>query len=295
MKGNILITGATGSLGKSVLNNLLKDFPSDKLSVLVRDDNKTTEFKNKGVTTFVGDYDNYNSLVSAFKTIDSLYFVSGSDIANRTKQHENVINAAKEAGVKHIVYTSFVRENETQNSPIATVAEAHLKTEKWLKNSGIDYTILKHTIYMDFIPMFLGEQMLDTGVAYLPAGDGKNSFVTRNDMAEVGAKILTSLEDHKNKEYDIINENTIGFKDIASQISEITGKQIQYVSPSQKEYIETLTKAGVPQEYIGVFAGFSEAFKQEEFIKTGTTIKALIGRKPTNIKEFLTQAYSKKQ
>ena len=112
-------------------------------------------------------------------------------------------------------------------------------------------------------------------------------------MAEVGSKILTSIEDHKNKEYEINNENALSIRDIATQISEITKKPIQYISPTQQEYIETLTKAGVPIEYIGMFAGFAEAFKQEEFIKSGTTIESIIGRKPTTISEFLTQVYSK--
>ena len=293
MKEKILITGATGNLGKLVLNNLLEELPASQLSILVRDVTKATEFKDKGVTVYNGDYNNYDSLILAFKNIDNIYFVSSSDISNRTKQHENVINAAKEAGIKHIVYTSFIRKNETETSPIAAVANAHLKTESWLKNSGMDYTILKHTIYADFLPIFLGENLLETGIAYLPAGEGKNTFVTRSDMAEVGSKILTSIEDHKNKEYEINNENALSIRDIATQISEITKKPIQYISPTQQEYIETLTKAGVPIEYIGMFAGFAEAFKQEEFIKSGTTIESIIGRKPTTISEFLTQVYSK--
>jgi len=292
MKDTILITGATGNLGKLVLNNLLEELPSSQVSILVRDATKVTEFKDKGVTVYVGDYDNYESLISAFKTIDKLYFVSGSDIANRTKQHENVMKAAKEAGVKHVVYTSFVRKNDTETSPIAAVAEAHLKTEKWLKNSGMAYTILKHTIYMDFIPMFLGEHLLETGVAYLPAGEGKNSFVTRSDMAKVGAKVLLS-DAHKNKEYDLTNTTNVTMGEIVAQISEITGKPIQYVSPTQEAYIQKLLKAEVPEEYVYMFAVFAKAFKQEEFIKTGTTIESLTGEKPTTISEFLTQVYSK--
>ena len=292
MDGNILITGATGNLGSLVLHNLLKEVPSNQLAVLIRNKEKATEFNDKGITTFLGDYDTYKSLVSAFKNIDSLYFVSGSDIENRTKQHKNVVNAAKEAGVKHIVYTSFVRENETDSSPIASVAEAHLKTENWLKSSGIDYTILKHTIYMDFIPMFLGENLVETGVAYLPAGEGKNSFVTRSDMAKVGAKALLS-DAHKNKEYNITNTTNATIGEIVSQIAAITKKTLQYISPTQEEYIQTLLKADVPEAYVYMFAGFAEAFKQEEFIKTGTTIEALTGEKPTTISEFLTEVYSK--
>ena len=190
-----------------------------------------------------------------------------------------------------MIYTSFIRENETENSPISFVSEAHLKTENWLKNSGMKYTILKHTIYADLIPMFLGEQLVETGVAYLPAGEGRNSFVTRNDMAKVGAKILTT-KGHVNKEYNITNEENISINEIVTEIAKITGKSIQYISPTQKEYIQTLTQAGVPSEFITMFSGFAEAFEQEEFIKTGTTIQTLTGKKPTSVKQFLKQTYS---
>lgn len=289
----ILVTGATGSLGGAVVNFLLKRTDVANISVLVRDEAKATDLKTKGVTLLEGDYNDYQSLVKAFKGIDKLYFVSSSDIENRNSQHKNVVDAAKEAGVKHVFYTSFVRKNETETSPIAMIADSHLKTEQWLEASGVNYTILKHTIYTDMIPIFLGDKLLETGVAYFPAGDGKVGFASRNDMAEVASVLLTT-ERHENKVYDITNAETVTFQDIAKYISQITDKDIQYVSPSADEYIETLTNAGVPAEYIHMFVGFAEAFKQNELDAVNNTIETLLGRKPETVAEYLEQVYGAK-
>lgn len=290
----ILVTGATGSLGKEVIGQLLNRTEASNLAVFVRDSSKVEGLKEKGVEIRIGDYNNYNTLVEAFKNTDKLYFVSGSDIENRVQQHNNVIKAAKEAGVGHVIYTSFIRKNETASSPIALIADAHIKTESWLKDSGIKYTILKHNIYTDMLPMFLGEKLLETGLAYLPAGNGKVAFTLRRDMAEVGAVILTT-EGHENKIYTVTNDNTVTIGDVATYISQITGKTIKYVSPTPEEYMKTLTDAGVPVEYVGMFADFSEAFKQGEFDHTNNFIETLLGRKPVSVKDFLAQVYSGKK
>lgn len=287
----ILITGATGHLGKEVVELLAEQSAESTIAALVRNPDKAELLKAKGVEIREGDYDDYDSLLRAFKGIDKLYFVSGSDIAHRTRQHENVVNAAKEAGVHHVVYTSFQRKNETASSPIAPVAEAHLKTEAWLKESGLAYTILKHTLYLDMLPMFMGEQVLESGVIYQPAGDGKAAMLTRHDMAEVAAAILTS-EGHENKEYDITAGQAYSYGDIAAILSELAGKPIQYVSPSQEAFSKTLSERGVPAEAIGMSAGFAEAIKQGEFGKTSHDTETILGHQPTSLPDYLKQVYT---
>lgn len=288
----ILITGATGQLGKAVANYLLAENATG-LAVFVRDTSKVQDLTEKGVEVRVGSYDDYNSMLVAFKGVDKLYFVSGSDIEKRTKQHENVVKAAKEAGVGHIVYTSFIRNDETEKSPIAMVARSHIKAEEWIKESGMNYTILRHNIYMDMIPMFIGDQVLETGVIYLPAGETKVAFMLRDDMALAGARVLLT-EGHENKVYDITNESAVTFSEIASGISRLTGKAVNYVSPSTEEYIKTLTTAGVPIEFAGFYAGFAEAFKLGEFSLTNNQFEILTGRKPVSVDQFLAQVYSAK-
>ena len=287
----ILVTGATGHLGKATVDFLLqKGIAAGQISALARDESKAADLKTKGINVITGNYEDYASLVAAFKGVDKLLFVSANDVANRTVQQENVVKAAKEAGVKHVIYTSFERKNETETSPIAIVAEAQLKTEKWLKESGLTYTILKNNLYMDFIPVFIGDKVLETGVVYLPAGKGKAGFTLRNDMAEAAANILVT-PGHEGKIYDITNVETYTYDDIASAIAGITGKAIKYVSPTVEEYISTLTGAGVPAEYSGMFAGFALAQAEGEFDFVGNDLEQLLGRKPTTLKDFLKTIY----
>ena len=287
----ILITGATGQLGSEVAALVAKRAGASSVAALVRDPSKAETKLPAGLDLRVGDYDDYDSLVKAFAGVNKLYFVSSSDVAHRVKQHQNVVKAAQEAGVSHVMYTSFQRQNETDSSPIAAVAEAHLKTEAWLKASGLSYTILKHTLYTDLIPMFIGEDVLDRGVIYQPAGQGKAAFLLRHDMAEAGAAVLTT-EGHENKEYVIAANQAYSYADIASILSDITGKDISYVSPSKEEFTNTLSEQGVPDEIIGMSVGFAEAIKQGEFEGTSSAVETLTGRQPTSLPEYLKSVYT---
>jgi len=286
----ILVTGATGHLGKATIDFLLKKgIPAKNISALVRDMAKAGDLKTKGINIKIGNYDDYASLVTAFENVDKLLLVSGSDIHNRQQQQENAVKAAKEAGVKHIVYTSFVRSNETGTSPIAFVGKSHMATDKSIKASGIPYTIMLNSLYADMLPIFVGEKVLETGI-FLPAGDGKTSFTTRLDMAEAAASILAG-EGHENKEYVIANTSNYSMTDVATILSELSGKKITYTSPSNEVYVEIVSSAGVPMEYAKMFAAFSEAIKQNEFDTATSDLEKLIGRKPTGLKDYLKSVY----
>jgi len=286
----ILVTGSTGNFGQAAIDYLLrKGIEPGNIAALARDKNKAAGLSAKGINVRTGDYDDYNSLLRAFKGIDKLLLISASDIANRLKQQENAVKAAKEVGVKHIVYTSFVRKNETDTSPIALVGKAHIETDRLIKASGIPYTIMLNSLYADILPMFMGDKVLETGI-FLPAGEGKTSFTSRKDMAEAAACILTG-EGHFNKSYVIANTRTYSLYDVAEILSRLSGKKIAYLKPSAEVYTETLSKAGVPAEYIGMFAGFCEAIKQGEFDTTTTDLENLTGRPVTTLKEFLRSVY----
>jgi NAD(P)H dehydrogenase (quinone) len=287
----ILITGATGNFGKATIDFLLKkNIAANNIAALVRDPAKAEFLKNNGVNIRVGDYDDYSSLLIAFKGVDKLLLISGSDIVKRGTQQENAVKAAKEAGVKHIVYTSFERKNETGASPIATLAKAHIDTEKDIKASGMEYIIMRNNLYADVLPMFMGEKVLETGI-FLPAGDGNASFAPRLDMAEAAANILSG-EGHENKEYSITNDTNYSFADVASLLTELTGRQVLYHSPSAEIFTETLSKVGVPMEMIAMSAGFCEAIRQGEFSTTKSDLGYLLGRKPTTLKEYLKSVYT---
>jgi len=287
----ILITGASGQLGKSVIKHLLNKVEAKNLAVLVRNEEKASDLKPLGIDVRIGDYTNYESLLAAFKGIDKLYFISGSDFEGRSKQHENVVNAAKEVGVKHVVYTSFMRKDESSASPISFVVADHIETEIWLQESGMNYTFLRHNLYMDMLPLFMGENVLKTGLIYQPAGNGKVAFTLREDMAEVASHILTS-KGHENKTYDITSDKAYSYNDIASILTDITGKTIAYSSPSVEEFNKTMTEAGVPEMYISLFAGFAQAMEQGELDHCNSVMEQLIGRKATSMADYLREVYS---
>lgn len=288
----ILVTGATGHFGNAAIKSLLeKGVRADEILALVRNESTADDIKKQGIKVLVGDYNNYPSLVNAFTGVEKLLFVSGSDIVKRILQHENVINAAKEAGVKHIVYTSFQRKDESETSPLWIVAQSHILTEKRLKESGIDYTILKNNLYMDFLPGFIGEKVLETGILYVPAESGKVSAVLRIEMAEAAATILSS-PGHEGKEYDFTNTEAVSYQEIAETISEISGKKITYISPSIQDYGNALTNAGVPAEVVGIFSSFAIAQAKGELDVESSDLENLLGRKPLSVRNFLSSSYS---
>lgn len=287
----ILITGARGNFGKAAISHLLKaGIAPSLITGLVRDTENIDELTSIGIEVKIGDYDNYYSLVKAFKGIDKLLFVSGAEGEDRLKQHENVIKAAIETGIKHIIYTSVQRTNETINSPLYLISHSHIETEKLIKSSGIPFTILRNNLYLDVLPTLLGKDVLNKGV-FFPAGNGKIAFALRSEMAEAAVNILIN-DNHENKEYFISNSENITFQEITDILSNLTGKNLTYLDPSKEEYIQVLSNAGVTPAYIEMFAGFAEAINDGEFENTNNDLEILLGRKPTTIKAFLAESFS---
>lgn len=287
----ILVTGAGGHLGAAVVNELLNRVEAAEVAVLTRDAAKVADFAAKGVTVKIGDYDNYDSLINAFSGVDKLYFVSGNDIPNRMQQHENVVKAAKEAGVGHIVYTSFQRATDSKDSVIGFVGASHIGTEEIIKASGVTYTILKHALYLEVLPLFIGDSIIETGTLYLPTEDGKTAFASRLDMALGGAIVLTTAG-HENKEYDFSGDVAYSMEEVAEVLTKLSGKTITYVSPTPDDFKATLKGFGVPEEGIFVAAGFSAGIAEGEFETADTTLKNLIGHELISLETFLKGYYN---
>ncbi|MFZ4620648.1 MAG: SDR family oxidoreductase [Bacteroidota bacterium] len=286
----ILITGATGNLGKTTLDFLLKKVPAFSLAAMARQPEKLAGVKALGVDVRQGDYKDPASMLNAFKGIDTLFLVSSSDLTDRSTQHINAIDAAKQAGVKHIVFTSFQRKTDT-GSPIQFLAQSYIDSEKHLKSSGMTYTILKNGLYAEVLPMFLGQTVLETGI-FFPAGATKSAYTSRKDMAEAAAAVLAGTG-HENKEYELATEENVSFTDIASLLSELSGKTVGYVDPVKEIFIDALTKAGVPEQMIGMAAGFAEAIKLGEFASGKTDLQRLLGHPPVTMRESLQTLFFK--
>jgi len=227
-------------------------------------------------------------MINAFAGIDKLLFVSSGELGNRSEQHRQVVKAAKNAKVKHILYTSQIHKTDNPSSPMKFVMKSHLATEIAIMKSGMNYTILRNGLYLDMLPLFLGDKVIENGI-FLPAGNGGIAFTLRSEMAEVAATILSS-EGHKNKIYDISGK-AVSFLDIATNIYQITNKNITYVSPDLDSFINTTVKQGMPREYAKMLGGFAMAAQQGELEGENSPIEKLLGRKPTSVSVFLEKMY----
>ncbi len=287
----ILVTGATGNLGKATIHSLLSRgiAPSD-ITALVRDEARSAELKSKGLQIKVGDYQDMESLKSAFQGVDKLLLISSSsDIHQRFEQHRNAINAAREKGVGHIVYTSFDMKN-LQQSIMGEEVRYHAYTADYLKQIGTPYTLMNNTMYADMIPILSGKDILNKGIA-IPAGDGKTPFLPITEMAETLAVVLTT-PGHENKEYVIAAETAFSFAEIADMLSDITGKKITYHQPEVNAYIARLIQIGASEEDAAYIARFCVAIAKGEFDTNKSDVRRLLGRSPVSLKDFLKSIYS---
>jgi NAD(P)H dehydrogenase (quinone) len=288
----ILVTGATGHLGNAAIQSLLKKgVPAREITALVRDETKAVNLKNQGIQIKIGNYNDYNSLVDALEGVDKLFLISSNDVTGDTLlQHKNVINAAKGNGVQHIVYISQeIKDDETTAIPF--VIQVHRATVEYIKETGIAYTVFNDSLYADSIGKFSGEAFLENGI-FFPAGDGKVPFVSRTDIGEAAAVVLTT-PGHEYKTYTITANTAHSFEDVAGMLSAITGKQVKYLKPDLNTYIDALGKAGVPKEVVGFLGAFSTAIRNGEFDTQRSDLGHLLGRKPTELKEFLKVTYGK--
>lgn len=284
---NILVTGATGHLGAIVIANLLKKVPASQIFALVRDENKAADLKAKGVNIRVGDYTNSATLEKAFAGIDKLLLISSSDFNDRLGQHKNAVNAAKAAGVKHILYTG-VTLKDLNASPLKHFLAEHFATEDYIKASGLTYTFLQNNLYAEVIPMFVGPAVLETGV-FFAAGDGKVAFANRTDLGEATANILTSAG-HENKTYQLTGKVAYSFAEVAAILSDLSGKTVNYISPEREAFKAALAQFGLPEHIIAMSDGFAAGMKNNDFDVTGNTLESFLGREETSLKAYLKAA-----
>ena len=287
----IAITGATGHLGLATIQALAaKIAPSDIVAV-VRDPQKATDTLPQGLTVRQGDYNDPAALLAAFQGVDTVLLISTSELEYdvRLRQHQNVIDAAKQAGVRHIVYTSVV--NPSPNSAFGA-SPGHFATEEALRTSGLTSTIFRNTLYLDIIPMLVGEGTLPSGKLYSSAGDGKVSYALRAEIGEALANVLAG-QGHENQTYDIAPGPAYSFHDIAAGLHNVTGQPVAYVPITGEALAATLREHQVPQPFIDLMVGMTQAMKDGEFDAPSAALEQLLGRKPTDLKTYLTTVYGK--
>lgn len=275
------ITGATGQLGQLVVDYAKKSTSPSNIVALVRDPEKA---KDLGVEVRAFDYNKPEALEAQLKGIDRLLLISGSEIGKRVQQHENVIKAAKAAGIKLLAYTSLLH---TDSSPIFLASE-HLPTEKILRASGITYAILRNGWYTENYTQSIS-QNITAGAVFGCAGQGKISAAARKDYAEAAAVVLTG-EGHEFKIYELAGDESFTLSDLAAEISKQTGKKIVYNNLSEAELVEVLKNAGLPEQMAGAFASIDTHIANGALYDNSHQLSQLIGRKTTPLSAVVKEA-----
>ncbi|GAB3764211.1 SDR family oxidoreductase [Spirosoma pomorum] len=285
----ILVTGATGHLGGAVIRQLLRTIPASQITAFVRDEQKAAPLLDQGVTLRIGTYDDVDSLDSAMQGVATMLLIAGTDEANRVRQHENVVDAARKAGVQRIAYTS--RALKDRATLVNRLMEAHFQTEDYIKASGLSYTLFQNILYMDAIPQFVGgDAVFERGI-YVPAGGGNVSFALRSEMGEAMANALVA-EHNGNVTYQLTGSQSYSFYDVAAALTDISGKSVVY-TPAEPVAFETkLKERGLPDVVAQRITGFITDIANGQEDAVSSDLENLLGRKPTSLKEGLALLYN---
>ena len=274
---SIAITGATGQLGRLVLDHL-KNRGADPIA-LARSPEKGADLD---VEVRAFDYDQPDA--SALAGVDTLLLISGSEIGQRDRQHRNVIQAAEQAGVKRIVYTSLLHADTSTLS----LAGEHLATEAALDASPLQTTILRNGWYTENNTGSIGGS-LQAGAVFGSAGEGRFSWAPRTDYAEAAAVVLTE-DGHAGRTYELSGDEAHTLADLAAEISAQTGKDIPYKHLPESDYAGLLAQIGLTEGFAKALASFDVEARKGVLEDDGDDLRRLLGRPTTPLSESVKQA-----
>ena len=277
----IAVTGATGHLGRLVIEKLLATHNAQDLVAIVRNPTKAQTLADKGVQVREADYGNPAALASALQGVEKLLLISSSEVGQRAVQHRNIIDAAKSAGVQLIAYTSLLRAD---SSPLALHVE-HVATENALAQSGVPYVLLRNGWYSE---NYLASvpAALEHGAFIGSAGEGKIASATREDYAEAAAKVL-SLDNQAGKVYELAGDSAWTLAELTEKISALTGKTVVYNNLSEADFAAALQGAGLPEGFARLLADSDVGASKGGLYDDGHQLSRLIGRPTTTIDDSL--------
>lgn len=280
---SIVVTGATGHLGRHVVEQLLEKVPADQVTAVVRSAEKGADFAAKGVKIAVADYNAPETFGSLFAAGDKVLLISGNEFdKGRVNQHKVVIDAAKAAGVALLAYTS------APGSLTAALADDHRGTEEALLASGLPYALLRNGWYHENYTENLAPVLQYSAVTQA-AGEGRVSSASRADYAAAAVAVLTG-EGHENQTYELGGDEAWGFAEYAAELSKQTGKEIAYNSVSIEEYTGILAGAGLPAPLAAILAGVDGSIAKGELVVSSGDLSRLAGRPTSPLSEAITAA-----
>ncbi|MFC9847529.1 SDR family oxidoreductase [Streptomyces sp. NPDC060223] len=280
---SIVVTGATGSLGRHVIEGLLEKVPADQITAVVRDETKAAGFAARGVNIAVADYNAPETFDGVFAAGDKVLLISGNEFhLGRVGQHQVVIDAAKAAGVALLAYTS------APGSLTAALADDHRATEEAILASGLPYSLLRNGMYNENYTENLAP-VLEHGAVVQAAGDGRIASAARADYADAAVAVLTG-EGHENTTYELSGDTTFGYAEYAAEVAKQSGKEIAYNSVPADVYFGVLTGAGLPEAFATIMVGVDASVEKGEVAVTTGDLSRLTGRPTTPIAESVAAA-----
>lgn len=292
----IVITGASGNYGRGVTDRLIAQGRAADLILITRKPEKLSDRAAQGCTVRYGDFDKPETLEQAVQGADKMLLISGTRVGARVVQHRAAIDAAAAAGVKHVIYTSFIGIDDPANP--AEVRHDHIETERLIRASGCGWTMLRDAHYADAMVLMMGPNVIQTGKWFSNAGEGREAMVWRDDCIESAVAVLTG-DGHEGQIYNITGPDLQTFAEVAAIMAEVTGRPVEHVSLDDKGQYAMFDAMGIPRrpvddlEVAGIpwnsddMVSFGRAIR-EGFLELCTDdVERLTGRKARSVRQMI--------
>ena len=280
-----VITGATGQLGRLVIEKLLATVPAGQVIAAVRSPEKAADLAALGVQVRHADYSQASTLDSAFKGAEKILLISSSEIGQRAAQHQAVIDAAKRANVKLLAYTSVLHADTS----LLGLAEEHRQTEAALQKSGVPFVLLRNGWYTENYTAGV-PAALEHGAVFGSAAEGRISSAARVDYADAAVAVLTSTEDQAGRVHELAGDDAYTLSVFAAEISKQTGKTVPYTDLPQADFKAALIQAGLPDFVAELLSDSDAAAAKGALFDDSRQLSALIGRPTTPLAITVAQA-----
>ncbi|WP_030687978.1 NmrA family NAD(P)-binding protein [Streptomyces globisporus] len=283
---SIVVTGATGQLGRLVISELLTRVPAESVVAVVRDKARAADLAERGVELRVADYSEPETLAGTFEAGDRVLLISGSEVGQRVAQHAAVVSAAKAAGVAQLAYTGVLGGPEADFA----LADEHKATEELILASGLPYTFLRNGWYSENYTANLAP-VLAHGAVVANAGEGRIASAARADYAAAAAAVLTGpAEEHLNRAYELSGDTAWSLAEYAAEVAAQTGREITYSDVPAATHLEILTGAGVPRPFAEILVDVDRAVAGGALALRTGDLARLTGRPTTPIAVSIKEA-----
>jgi len=294
----IAITGASGQFGREATRLLIEGGVSpDRLILVTRSPDKLVDRAIQGADVRQGDFDDLEGLAEALAGAERMLMISGTRVGFREPQHRAAIEAARRAGVRHIVYTSFV--GAVESNPSLAVKD-HVVTERMLRDSGLAWTVLRDAQYADAVVEAMAPLIVASGEMTSVAGDGRMAFVCRDDCVAAAVAVLQG-DAHENQVYQLTGPDLVSYREVAALVSELTATPVKFALTDEAGLYAMFDALGVPREPVDDLSvnnfpwnsddmvSFEVAVRDGHFAVISDDFERLTGRRPKSLRALLEQ------